>query len=62
MRNDMFKYAKRKLIDGVTRIADGIVNEFLIEGEDKAVLQSFCKIRITTLQSFSLLLRWKLKY
>ena len=34
----MFKYGKAKLIDGVTRIKDGIVNEFLIEGRDKAVL------------------------
>lgn len=34
----MFKYGKAKLIEGVTRIKDGIVNEFLIEGSDKAVL------------------------
>ena len=34
----MFKYGKAKLIDGVTRIKDGIVNEFLIEGSEKAVL------------------------
>ena len=34
----MFKYSKSKLIDGVTMIKDGIVNEFLIEGRDKAVL------------------------
>ena len=32
------RYGKAKLIDGVTRITDGIVNEFLIEGRDKAVL------------------------
>lgn len=34
----MFKYGKRKLIQGVTRITDGIVNEFLIEGSHRAVL------------------------
>ena len=34
----MFKYSTAKLIDGVTRIKDGIVNEFLIEGSDRAVL------------------------
>ncbi len=34
----MFRYGKAKLIDGVTRIKDGIVNEFLIEGSKKAVL------------------------
>ena len=34
----MFRYGKAKLREGVTRIKDGIVNEFLIEGSDKAVL------------------------
>lgn len=34
----MFNYSKAKLRDGVTRIKDGIVNEFLIEGSDRAVL------------------------
>lgn len=34
----MFKYGKAKLIEGVTRIKDGIVNELLIEGSEKAVL------------------------
>ena len=34
----MIRYEKAKLIDGVTRIKDGIVNEFLIEGSKKAVL------------------------
>ena len=34
----MFRYKKAKLLDGVTRIKDGIVNEFLIEGGEKAVL------------------------
>ena len=34
----MFKYSKAKLREGVTRITDGIVNEFLIEGSEKAVL------------------------
>lgn len=34
----MFKYSKSKLREGVTRITDGIVNEFLIEGSEKAVL------------------------
>ena len=34
----MFNYRKAKLREGVTRITDGIVNEFLIEGRDKAVL------------------------
>ena len=34
----MFKYGKAKLREGVTRITDGIVNEFLIEGSEKAVL------------------------
>ncbi|MBR6314329.1 MAG: MBL fold metallo-hydrolase [Clostridia bacterium] len=34
----IFRYGKAKLIDGVTRIKDGIVNEFLIEGSKKAVL------------------------
>ncbi|MBR4728481.1 MAG: MBL fold metallo-hydrolase [Clostridia bacterium] len=32
------RYGKSKLREGVTRITDGIVNEFLIEGRDKAVL------------------------
>ena len=31
-------YGKSKLREGVTRISDGIVNEFLIEGGEKAVL------------------------
>lgn len=34
----MFHYRKSKLREGVTRITDGIVNEFLIEGSDRAVL------------------------
>jgi glyoxylase-like metal-dependent hydrolase (beta-lactamase superfamily II) len=34
----MFKYSKAKLREVVTRIKDGVVNEFLIEGRDKAVL------------------------
>ena len=34
----MFRYKKAKLLEGVTRIKDGIVNEFLIEGGEKAVL------------------------
>ena len=34
----MFRYGKAKLREGFTRIKDGIVNEFLIEGSDKAVL------------------------
>ena len=34
----MFRYGKAKLLDGVTRIKDGVVNEFLIEGRDRAVL------------------------
>ncbi len=34
----MFRYGKAKLVEGVTRIKDGIVNDFLIEGRDKAVL------------------------
>ena len=33
-----FHYGKSKLIEGVTRISDGIVNEFLIDGRDRAVL------------------------
>ena len=33
-----FHYARSKLTEGVTRISDGIVNEFLIEGSDRAVL------------------------
>ncbi|MBO4342611.1 MAG: MBL fold metallo-hydrolase [Clostridia bacterium] len=32
------RYGKAKLRKGVTRITDGIVNEFLIEGRDRAVL------------------------
>ncbi|MBR4766184.1 MAG: MBL fold metallo-hydrolase, partial [Clostridia bacterium] len=32
------KYGKSKLRKGVTMIKDGIVNEFLIEGSDRAVL------------------------
>lgn len=32
------RHDKSKLREGVTRIKDGIVNEFLIEGRDKAVL------------------------
>lgn len=32
------RYSKSKLRERVTRITDGIVNEFLIEGNDKAVL------------------------
>ena len=32
------RYSKSKLREGVTRITDGIVNEFLIEGSKKAVL------------------------
>lgn len=32
------RYGKSKLTEGVTRIKDGIVNEFLIEGRDRAVL------------------------
>ncbi len=32
------RYAKSKLREGVTHIGDGIVNEFLIERSDKAVL------------------------
>ena len=32
------RYGKAKLREGVTRIKDGVVNEFLIEGKDKAVL------------------------
>lgn len=34
----MFRYGKARLREGVTRIKDGVVNEFLIEGRDKAVL------------------------
>ena len=34
----MFRYHASKLLSGVTRISDGIVNEFLIEGSEKAVL------------------------
>ena len=34
----MFQYKTVKLLTGVTRIKDGIVNEFLIEGGDKALL------------------------
>lgn len=34
----MLKYSKAKLREGVTRITDGIVNEFLIEGSERAVL------------------------
>ncbi|MCR5149663.1 MAG: MBL fold metallo-hydrolase [Clostridiales bacterium] len=33
-----FRYGKSKLKQGVTKIGDGIVNEFLIEGSDRAVL------------------------
>ena len=34
----MFRYSTAKLREGVTRIGDGVVNEFLIEGKEKAVL------------------------
>ncbi len=34
----MFKYSKSKLIKGVTRITDGIVNELPVKGHYKAVL------------------------
>lgn len=34
----MFHYGTAKLREGVTRIKDGIVNKFLIEGSKKAVL------------------------
>ena len=34
----MFRYKTAKLRDRVTRIKDGIVNEFLIEGDSKALL------------------------
>ena len=38
MSDMFFRYGKSKLREHVTRITDGIVNEFLIEGNDKAVL------------------------
>ena len=34
----MFRYKSRKFRKGVTMISDGIVNEFLIEGKDRALL------------------------